>query len=124
MNDSSNEEKNASVLSEDVRQKITRYLKAFLRGQEIDADAFVKAIIDGPNRDWIYKYQVAQTVLEATRALQDFDKLRTRNLTDQQHAILFRILSLGVCSKPMAKFIARSTFLMDCLGIGSFFFHS
>ena len=68
-------------------------------------------------------YQAGQMVLEATRALQDFDKLRRRNLTDQEQLIVYMILLLGQCSKPMAKFIARSTFLMDQLGISSFFFN-
>ena len=38
MNDNSSEEKNATVLSEEVRQKIMRGLKAFLRGREVDLD--------------------------------------------------------------------------------------
>ena len=40
MNDSSSEEKNPSVLSEEARQKITGILKAFVRGREFDADGF------------------------------------------------------------------------------------
>ena len=71
--------------------------------------------------DCVFWYQMAQTVLEATRALQDFDKLRTRNLISKEHEFMFLILDLAIFSKPMAKFIARSTFLMDYLGIGSFF---
>ena len=42
MNDNSSEEKNASVLSEEVCQKIMRSLKAFLRGREVDLDELVK----------------------------------------------------------------------------------
>jgi len=64
-----------------------------------------------------YGYQLAQMVLEVTRALQDFDKLRTRNLTSKEDEFMFLILQLAMFSKPMAKSIARSPFLMYYLGI-------
>ena len=119
MNDNSSEEKNAIVLSEEVRQKIMGGLKAFLRGREVDLNELDKDLRIQYDKQ---SYQVGQTVLEATRALQDFDKLRRRNLTGQEQRIVYLILRLCPCSKPMAKFIARSTYLMDQLGISSFFF--
>ena len=50
MNDNSSEEKNATVLSEEVRQKIMRGLKAFLRGREVDLDELEKDLMDLMNR--------------------------------------------------------------------------
>ena len=42
MNDNSSEEKNVTVLSDEMRQKIMRGLKAFLRGREVDLDELSK----------------------------------------------------------------------------------
>ena len=42
MNDNSSEDKNTTVLSEEVRQKIMRGLKAFVRGRDADLDELEK----------------------------------------------------------------------------------
>ena len=72
MNDSSSEEKNASLLSEEVRQQIMRSLKAFLRGREVDLDELEKCFMfqyDKKNRFVTYPPQHHNSWLKLTTFL-------------------------------------------------------